>query len=58
MLLGIGTIGMITGSISTYFIKRHDSNDLDDLYKYKKMLDDGIITDEDYKKIKNKLLDL
>lgn len=63
MLIGIGTIGMLTGSIATFFIGGHNEPEqppvidtVQALQQYHQLLLDGAITEADYEKIKNKLL--
>lgn len=58
MMLGIGTIGMLTGSISTFFIKdSSDDKHIQKLEAIKKMYDNKIIDENEYRALKNKILD-
>ena len=39
-------------------IESNNFSDIDELRKYKKLLDEGILTNEEFEKVKKKILDI
>lgn len=60
MLVGISFVGILTSTFTAYFT--HEENDkysgADEIRKYKSLLDDGIITQDEFDKKKKELLGL
>ena len=58
MVNSVKAHGVLTPAIARKKEKEQPTDDLDMLYRYKKLLDDGIITEEEYQEMKKEIIDL